>query len=566
MKSAIAITGLLALVVPACARAGADPATPDHAIPMTMPMTMPMTTPTTGPAAGHAKHEQAGHGHGSHDDMIVPNRPTLLAGYGNGGFAITTSVPEAQAFFSNGMELGAAFAHPAAVAAMKEAVRLDPGCAMCKWGEALVDGPTLNYGKDAGERAPLYALAREAQREAARSGTPRERALTDALVARYRPGSKVEQRDAQYAEAMRRVQRRYPDDNEIEVLTADAIMVAAGYADDPDPARMRQAMALLEAVLRRAPDHTPAIHFYIHATEEAGEPRLAEPYADRLAALAPKASHLQHMPSHTFYWVGRYQDAADANRRAVEIGLAQAKALGVAAPQGVWDLPYHAHNVIFGIGGAIMAGDSRTALFLARPLVERAATKADSEPISQLLAASGYFAFARFDPAATLALPEPKLPYLKAIWHYARGEAFAWEGDVAALKAERTQIPAKVASGRIDDTNRAPEQMLGIARDVLDGRIAMLEERHADAEKAFAAAADIEETRDFMRFSDPPAFWYPVRRDVAAAILAEGDKSRAAAVALASLKLRPRDPVALELLARARGGADRAVVSEGELR
>jgi tetratricopeptide (TPR) repeat protein len=548
MKSAIAVVGLLA-AVPACA----DPAS--------MSQTMPM--PPADSTAGHAGHDQVDHGHGSHDDMLVPRRPTLLAGYGNGGFAITTHVPEAQAFFSNGMELGFAFAHPAAVAAMKEAVRLDPDCAMCKWGEALVDGPTLNYGKDAKERVPLYALAREAQREAARSGTPRERALIGALLARYRPGGKVEQRDDQYAEAMRRVQRRYLEDNEIAVLTVDAIMVAANYADDPDPATMREAMALLQTVLKRAPDHTPAIHFYIHATEAAGEPRLAEPYADRLPALAPNASHLQHMPSHTFYWVGRYQDAADANRRAVEIGLAQAKALGVDAPEGVWGLPYHAHNVIFGIGGAIMAGDSRTALFLARPLVERAATKADSEPIDQLLAASGYFAFARFDPVATLTLAEPKLSYLRAAWHYARGEAFAWMGDTAALKAERAQIPKKIAGGKIDDTSRAPEQMLGIARGVLDGRIAMLEGRYADAEKTFAAAADIEETKDFMRFSDPPAFWYPVRRDVAAAILAEGDKPRAAAAVQASLKLRPKDPVALDLLARTQG-ARHPVVASGQ--
>jgi len=91
----------------------------------------------------------------------------LLKGYGGGGFAITTKVPEAQAFFSNGMELGAAFAHPAAIAAMKQAVTLDPACAMCKWGESLVDGPTINYGKDAKERAPLHVLVRDAQREAA---------------------------------------------------------------------------------------------------------------------------------------------------------------------------------------------------------------------------------------------------------------------------------------------------------------------------------------------------------------------------------------------------------------
>jgi tetratricopeptide (TPR) repeat protein len=526
MTRAAALGALLLAVSPAVAEAQST----EHVMPMSA---MP-----------------AGHDHGSHDDMVVPRHPTLLTGYGNGGFAITTSVPEAQAFFSNGMELAAAFAHPAAIAAMTEAVRLDPRCAMCLWGEALVSGPTINYGMDAKEREPLYALALKAQREAAGTGTPRERALMAALVTRYRPG-KPALRDGDYAEAMRRVQRRFPADNAIAVLTADAILVSGIQRDDPDVARAREAVAMLEPVLKRAPDFTPAIHFYIHATEAAFEPQLAEPYAHRLGALAPNASHLQHMPSHTYYWVGRYQDAADANRRAVEIGIAQAKALGVAAPEGVWGLPYHMHNVIFGIGGAIMAGDSRTALFLARPLVDVAQVKATGGPIEQLLGACGYYALARFDPAATLALPEPKLPYLKAAWHYARGEALAWKGDLAGVKVERDAIPRTLVTGKITDEARAPEQMLGIMRGVLTGRIAMLEGKPGEAATAFGAAAATEETKDFMRFSDPPAFWYPVRRDVAAALLAAGDRKGAAAAAQASLKLRPRDPVALEILARA---------------
>jgi tetratricopeptide (TPR) repeat protein len=536
MNRLIVAAGLL-LATPAAALAQ------DTGAAAMQPMPMPNA------AAGH---DHAAHGsHGSHDDTVIPSHPMLLKGYGVGGFAITTSVPEAQAFFSNGMELGAAFAHPAAVAAMKEAVRLDPSCAMCKWGEALVDGPTINYGKDAAERAPLFALATAAQRDAASAATPREHALIGALMTRYRPGGTLEQRDLQYADAMRRVQARFQADNEIAVLTADAIMITGTRGDDSlNVPTMREAMALLETVLKRDPDHTPAIHFYIHATEGAKVPQLAEPYADRLGELAPNASHLQHMPSHTYYWVGRYQDAADANRRAVEIGIAQAKALGTKAPQGVWGLPYHAHNVIFGVGGAVMAGDARTALYLARPLVERAQVETAAGPIDQLLGASGYYAMARFDPAATLTLPEPKLPYLKAAWHYARGEALAWKGDVAAAKAEREQIPPTLVTGKIGDAAPA-EQMLVILRGVLAGRIAMLEGEPREAAKAFEAAAITEESTDFMRFSDPPAFWYPVRRDVAAALLAAGDRKGAAAAAQASLKLRPRDPAAMETLARA---------------
>jgi hypothetical protein len=451
----------------------------------------------------HADHAAAGH---SHDDNTVPKVPTLLPGYGTGGFVVTTAVPQAQAFFSNGMELGAAFAHKAAIAAMGEAVRLDPTCAMCLWGDALVSGPTINYGSEPKERAPLLVMVRKAKALAAKTGTPRERDLIDALLLRYQPGKDVHRLDVQYAAAMQQVAARYPADNEIAVLTADALMVSAFVedADDFDHDAIDAAIVLLEQVLKRAPEHTPAIHFYIHATEVAGEPAKAERYADKLAGLAPNASHLVHMPSHTFFWVGRYQDAADTNWRAVEIGKANAKRLGLPEPKGVWDLPYHAHNVIFGLGGAMMAGDARTALNLARPLVAHSAERDKAEPFSQMLAAAGYFAMARFDdPAAVLALAEPKLPYLKAARHYARGEAMVWLRDLPGAKAELAAIPAQVADkakdGKIDRDHRAPEQMLGITRGVLEGRIAMAEGRFKDAAKAFTAAAEIEETKDFMQ-------------------------------------------------------------------
>ena len=508
--------------------------------------------------ADHAAQMPAAHDAHSHDDNLKPKVPTLLTGYGGGGFPITTAVPQAQAFFSNGMELGEAFAHSAAAAAMEHAVTLDPACAMCKWGEALVEGPTINYGKDKDERKPLLALAREAEIQAIQHGTARERELTAALVERYR-GGKPARRDAAYAAAMQGVQAQYPEDKEIAVLTADAMLVDAFDAfkrgkDDFDHDEVRRAAALLESVLARDPNHTPAIHFYIHAAEALGEPRKAEPYADKLATLAPDASHLVHMPGHTWYWLGRYEETARTNVRAVEIGKANAERLGLPAPEGVWDLPYHAHNVIYGLGGALMAGDAKIGLELARPLVTVAANRDNDPPVVQLLAALGYEAMARFDPGSVAALPEPKLPYLKAAWRYARGEAAARAGNATAVKAELDAIPATIARPKKKDS-RAPEQMLGIMRGVLAGRLAMLNGDPRAAADAFRRAAEIEETPGFNDFTDPPAFWYPVRRDVAAALLVAGDAKGAKEAAEASLRLRINDPVAEALLAQAEASA-----------
>ena len=509
------------------------------------------------PAAPGAPAAEAQHDSHLHADMTVPKTPQLLSGYGDGGFAISHAKPAAAKFFANGLELHAAFAHRAALAAMDEAARLDPACAMCQWGQALTGGPTINYGKELKEREPLLTQAQAANAGAAKTGTAKERALTAALVARYTPAKYTATQDRAYAAAMQQVAAQFPQDDQIAVLTADALMVAA-FAENGeyDHSLLAQSLKLLETVLARTPAYTPAIHFYIHATEVVGTPELAVPYAEQLERLAPRASHLVHMPSHTWYWTGRYHDAAEANRRAVEIDKANAKRLGLGPPQGVWGLPYHSHNVIYGLGGALMAGDSRIALDLARPLVEMAAQQDKTGPVRHLLAASGYFALARFDPASVMALPEPKLAYLKAAWRYARAESLVWTGDLAAARREREAIPIAIAKGKAadwpHDGTSAAEQMLGITRALIEGRIAMAERRWGDATTAFRQGAVLEETKEFADFSDPPAFWYPLRRDLAAALLAAGDAAGAQREAEASLRLRHLDPVAEQILASAR--------------
>lgn len=504
------------------------------------------STPSRAPSGGHS--EMAGM---NHSDMTAPKVPTLLEGYGSGGFPITTKVPRAQAFFDNGMQLAPAFAHKAAIDAMAEAVRLDPECAMCLWGQAWASGPTLNFGKEPNEIKALAALADKAAALAAKSGTERERELIHALQLRYRDGGGGKPGDLNFAKSMTVLAARYPEDKMIAVMTADAWLVSPHEGPDDLTLNAQMAIPLLERVLKQDPDYTPAIHFYIHATEIAGVPAKAEPFADRLIPLAPRASHLVHMPSHTYYWIGRYQDAADANMRAVEIGIENAKRLGLPAPDGVWGLPYHTHNVIFGLGGALMAGDSKTALALGRPLVVRSQKSDNAAPFSQLLAASGYAAMAVYaPPAEVLALPAPKLPFLLAAWHYARGEAFARKGDAVGVRAEAAAIRGKPGPLDKDDGSIQAQQMTFIARNVLNGRAAMMERRFGEAAAAFQAAAELQEDVQFTDISDPPAWYYPVRRDVAAALLAKGDMAGARREAEAALKYRPKDPASLALLAR----------------
>ncbi len=472
------------------------------------------------------------------DAVETGARPSILAGYGPGGFAVRTKSSDAQAFFTNGMQLAHAFAHKAAIAAFQESRRLDSDCAMCGWGEAYAAGPTINYPIDDKERVRLAEVTATAERLSA-GGPEKEQRLIAAMKLRY--AGTATQGNRAFADAMEGLAKAYPDDDAVAVVAADALLIASDFKAE----QMARPIALLETVLQRNPDYAPAIHFYIHATEGAKVPARAERYADRLATIAPAASHLIHMPSHTYYWIGRYEDAAIANQKAVELGFANARRLKLSEPDGVWTLTYHGHNVQFGIGGALMAGDATRGLAIARPLVEMGSRAPKLDPFQQAVLGQGYIALARFAPLAEmLAIPAPPkdAAIAQAFWHYARGEAYARVGDRTGLAAEARALPGKIRPDPLDGSATAAVKL---ARLVLDGRAAMLDNRPDRAAKHFARAAAIEEAKPLADWTDPPLWWYPVRRDLAAALLALGKTSAARTEIEASLRHRPLDPVAL---------------------
>ncbi|RZJ80391.1 MAG: tetratricopeptide repeat protein, partial [Brevundimonas sp.] len=237
---------------------------------------------------------------------------TMQPGMGSGGFAIAAN-RDAQAWFDYGLKLYHAFYHEDAKRAFAKAAELDPACAMCVWGQALAAGPTQNYTIDKDETAQALVLAKKAQAMA--GTTRRDRDLIDALVLRYSPDTKPP--DKAYAERMEDVARANPGNDDIWVLTAHAWQGVRG----DDMARIgEKAIPWLEPVLKRSPDNTAAIHFYIHASEFAGRPAIALKPAHRLAALAPGASHLVHMAAHTFFRVGEYEEAATVNADALGVG------------------------------------------------------------------------------------------------------------------------------------------------------------------------------------------------------------------------------------------------------
>ena len=241
---------------------------------------------------------------------------------------------------------------------------------------------------------------------------------------------------------MAEVAERFPEDADVQVLYADALMnlrpwdywEADGESLRPEVTPL---VATLERALVLASEHPYAIHLYIHAVEASKQPRRAEPFADRLAELAPGAGNLVHMPSHIYFRIGRFHDSIAANRKAVAADEAY---LAKTEEQNTYRYGYYPHNVHFLLESARMSGDGATALAAATKLPTITSPEVSAAmPWVQLIDAAPYFAHAQFSaPERTLALPDPgdELLCVKAAWHYARGVAHAVSGEAEAARRE----------------------------------------------------------------------------------------------------------------------------------
>lgn len=453
--------------------------------------------------------------------LLYPNLGTLRfkAGTGSG---------RAQQWFDQGIRLSFAFNHAEAQRAFREAQKSDPACALCYWGEALVLGPNINVPMMPEANAPaLDALAKAVER--AKGAPPRDRALIEALKARYSadPGAERAKLDAAYAEAMGKVAKDYPEDT-ILALYAEALMdtqpwdywEAGGVKPKGNGAAIVQT---LETVLARNPSHPGAIHLYIHAVEASTSPERALPYANRLGALMPGAGHVVHMPAHIYYRVGMYRESLDANRKAIAVDERYFRG---SPSDPMYKLAYYPHNIHFLMVSAQMGGDGRTAV--------AAATKLDGTmplpmvrqfAVMQPVKAAPYATHAQFsDPATILALPAPPadLAIVDAMYRYARATAFARKRDAASAQKEIDAI-ARIEEGAdwkpFAEWGVPAREIVQTARLVATGRLADARGDLDAAAKAYEDAIFIEDSLSYM---EPPYWYYPVRQSLGAVRLRQG--------------------------------------------
>jgi hypothetical protein len=512
------------------------------------------------------------------DVAAVPasTAPPLFDTFGDLHRDVATRVPAAQRYFDQGLRMAYGFNHEAAGRAFAEAARLDPQCAMCAWGQALVLGPNINLPMDPALAKDATAFAARAARLAG-AAKPADRALIQALQARYADPAPEDRGplDRAYAEAMARVAEQFPDDDDAATLYAEALMDLSPWAyweKDGTPARFTpRLLGELERVLARNPRHIGAMHYYIHATEASPEPQRAEPYADALAALAPGSGHLVHMPAHTYIRLGRYHDATLTNFAAT---TADKDFLAVCrGSNGVYPLGYVPHNWHFATMTAGLTGSRAMALLAAKQTASRADRAAMGQaPLEfmQQFVVAPLLTQVRFgdwdailsDSAVSDAAAPPEPPYPAAIRHFARGMAHARKGALqdAANEANALHAIARdpaMAKVSFFDINRA-HAVLRVADALLRGELLRARGERAQAVVVLREAAAAE---DALAYNEPADWPLPVRPYLGAALLEAGDAQGAAEVFGQDLKTYPRNGWSLFGLAQAQrqlGQADAA--------
>jgi tetratricopeptide (TPR) repeat protein len=471
-----------------------------------------------------------------HDERALLEDPRLspgqiapvLEGLGDHHHPVTTKSERAQAFFDQGLKLTYGFNHQEALRAFKEAARLDPECAMAYWGWALVLGPNLNLPMQA-EVVPQASKAIQLALQHKDGVSERDRDYIDALATRHAEDPPADRAplDAAYAEAMRRLHEKYPEDLDAATLYAAALMNLSPWdywgKDGRPKEHTPEILRALEAVLERDPRHQGALHYYIHAVE-AADARRGEAAADQLRGLAPGAGHLMHMPSHIYMQLGRYAEGYEVNTLAAKADegyIAQCRA------QGIYPLGYYPHNVHFLAWAAIMQGRRAAAIEASRKVASKVPEDhhGDHWALYQTFLSMPLYTMVRFGSWEEI-LGEPRPPrgmrYWTGIGHYARGMAYVHTNRADEAGEELTAL------ARIADDPETPEVLVGfsnagalltVAKELLAGELAAERGRYDEAIGHLDRAVRFE---DSLVYSEPPDWYYPVRHTLGAVLLEAG--------------------------------------------
>jgi hypothetical protein len=444
---------------------------------------------------------------------------------------------EAQKRFEHAMGVLHSFWWEEGDAAFKAVLQADSSCTMAWWGLALnawgnpfaggPAGPMLERGAAAAERAGAFAAG---------ARTPRERGFLAAAAALYRNASSTPNsvRLQGYADSMASLYRAYPEDVEVAIYHALALVATASRTDTTF-AQQRRAAAILNPLFARHPEHPGLAHYIIHANDSPQLAQLGLDAARRYAGIAPDAPHAQHMPSHIFVRLGLWDETVSSNRKAYDAGVAYAK----ATANGV--LYYHEFHAL---DYAVYAHLQRGRDSAARALVEGTRLAQVKAPPSPILgqynrqAMSARLSLERSDwkGAATFPLPAAnEAPVVAALAYFTRGLGAARSGQLRQAGASVAALDSIAATLRSVDPYW--QRVVTIKRDLVNSWIRFGEGDTAAALALAAATAEAEEVTD--KHPITPGELLPARELEGDMLLATGRYPEARSRYQATLKREP---------------------------
>jgi tetratricopeptide (TPR) repeat protein len=350
---------------------------------------------------------------------------------------------------------------------------------------------------------------------------------------------------------MRQVAAQFPDDLDAATLFAESGMNlhpwGLWHQDGTAEAGTDEIVATLESVLKRDPNHLGAVHYYIHAVEASNDPQRALAGANRLAALAPGAGHIVHMPAHIYIRTGDYDAAVKTNEKAAEVDRAYLKATG---EQGIYPMMYYSHNLHFVAMCGAMNGRYTEARRNADLLAANVAPHVKEMPPLEgfmTIPLAVELRFHHWNEILKMPAPDPAMKAMTGFWHFSRGMALAGTGKVTEAEAEYKIVADAQAATPPDQIFNAPinnktKDILGIAKDVLGAKIALAKKDSSEAIRMLREAVAIQDT---LKYGEPPDWFFPVRESLGGALLLNGDASGAEKVFREDLDRNPRNPRSL---------------------
>jgi tetratricopeptide (TPR) repeat protein len=481
----------------------------------------------------------------------------LHEGLGDLHYPITTSVPEAQKYFDQGLKLVYGFNHVEALRSFNEAARLDPNSPMVYWGQALALGPNINDWNPMDREAMAFKAIQNA-RKAISNGSQKEIDFVMAMAARYN-GKAYNVRDSlnfSYEQAMRKLSKKYPEDAEALTLFADALMMGSPWdywlKDGSPKARTKEARAALESAMMKFPKHPGAHHLYVHLIEASSKPADAMKSATVLETIMPAAGHIVHMPSHIYVRVGKYERSNYVNDLAVKV---DEEFLTRTDDGGMYRIGYYPHNIDFLHYGQLMTGQRDASLSQAIKLVYQ------MKPMEQFAPAMYDFfypapavvqvRFGQWNEILALPAPNDNMYHTAATQRFARGLAFLRKGKVKEAKRELAVLDSL---NKLDTMKKikafynTAAHFSKVPTEILRGEVLLAQGK---VEQGLSALKIAVGTEDSLRYNEPPDWRIPSRHYLGAAFLDAGQHANAEKTFLEDLVRNPDNGWALKGLSLA---------------